>query len=351
MKKTNEDTGIVLGQRKEEDNKFDVALRPKRLNEFVGQNKLKQNIEVFIVSAVKRKMPLDHCLFYGPPGLGKTTLAYIIAQELGVQCRATSGPVLERVGDLAAILSNLGEGDVLFIDEIHRLNHLVEEALYPVMESFELDIIIGQGPSAKTIKLPIPKFTLIGATTRIGLLTKPMRERFGIIGHLEFYGVEDLEKIVVRSAKLLEVEINREAAMIIAERSRGTPRIANRLLKRVRDFAEVKTEGKITKDITCIALDALEVDSMGLDSLDRRVLKVIIENFAAGPVGIETVAVAISEEIDTVSDVCEPYLIQIGFLSRTQRGRIATPRALEHMGYLSSKVNKKNSKEQIKELF
>lgn len=351
MKKTDDTGRMVMPVKKEEDLKFDVALRPKKLEEFVGQDKLKSNLSVFVKSALKRKAPLDHSLFYGPPGLGKTTLALIIAAEMDVQLKGTSGPVLERVGDLAAILSNLNEGDVLFIDEIHRLNRLVEEALYPVMESFELDIIIGQGPSAKTIKLPIPKFTLIGSTTRIGLLTKPLRERFGIICHLEFYSPEELEHIVMRSSRLLGIEIVKESAKIIAECSRGTPRIANRLLKRVRDFAEVKSDGKITQDVTKYALDALEVDSIGLDSLDRRVLRTIIEKFSSGPVGIETVAVAISEEIDTVSDVCEPYLIQVGFLARTPRGRVVTPLALKHLGYTSKENPKKSENTKENELF
>ncbi|MDI6641373.1 MAG: Holliday junction branch migration DNA helicase RuvB [Elusimicrobiota bacterium] len=319
----------------EEEAKLEITLRPRTLYEFVGQEKLKKNLSVFIEAAKKRKEPLDHCLFYSPPGLGKTTLAHIISHELGVNLRSTTGPVLERVGDLAAILTSLQEGDVFFIDEIHRLNHIVEEALYPVMEEFKLDIIIGQGPSAKTIKLDIPKFTLVGATTRAGLLTSPLRERFGIAEHLNFYSVDELKKIVLRSAKILKIPIDTPSANEIALRSRGTPRIANRLLRRIRDFADVRTDGKITLEIVQEALSALEIDEKGLDSIDRRILTTIIDKFSGGPVGIETISVAVSEETDTITDVYEPYLIQAGFLARTPRGRVVTKNAYEHLGKIS----------------
>jgi holliday junction DNA helicase RuvB len=315
-----------------EEERVENTLRPKTLDEFTGQDKLKENLKVFIQSAKQRGEPLDHCLFYAPPGLGKTTLAHIIAKETGGNLRSTSGPVLERVGDLAAILTNLAPGDIFFIDEIHRLNHLVEESLYPAMEDYELDIIIGQGPSAKTIKLPVPRFTLVGATTRAGLLSSPLRERFGIVSHLEFYSSEELEHIIRRSSAILQVEADDEGVREIACRSRGTPRIANRLLRRVRDFAEVKGNGKITAGIAKSSLDALEVDKAGLDQMDRRILRAIIEKFSGGPVGIETLAVAVSEEIDTITDVYEPFLIQSGFMARTPRGRVATDNAYRHLG-------------------
>ncbi len=309
----------------------DAALRPQSLDEFVGQDKLKRNLKVFVEAAKKRKEALDHCLFSAPPGLGKTTLAHIIAKEMGVNLRQTSGPILERVGDLAAILTNLGEGDVFFIDEIHRLNRAVEEALYPAMEDFSLDIIIGQGPSAKTIKLPLPRFTLVGATTRAGLLTGPLRERFGIVSHLEFYENKELASIVERSSRILNVPIEKEAALEIARRSRGTPRIANRLLRRVRDFADVQGDGRIVPEITQTALNALEVDVCGLDAVDRKILTVMIEKFSGGPVGVDTIAVAVSEQRDTLEDVYEPYLIKAGFLMRTPRGRVVTPAAYTHL--------------------
>ncbi|MCL2389282.1 MAG: Holliday junction branch migration DNA helicase RuvB [Elusimicrobia bacterium] len=307
-------------------------LRPQSLDDFVGQNKLKENLKIYIEASKKRGEPLDHSLFYAPPGLGKTTLAHIIAKEMGANFRSTSGPVLERVGDLAAILTNLSEGDVFFIDEIHRLNHLVEEALYPVMEDFELDIIIGQGPSAKTIKLPVPRFTLVGATTRAGMLSTPLRDRFGIIEHLNFYNEAELTQIVKRSGAIIGVKIDGDSCAEIARRSRGTPRIVNRLLRRVRDFAEVKSEGIITKNLTQEALNALEVDAIGLDKRDRLMLITAIEKFGGGPVGVDTLAVAISEDADTITDVYEPYLIQIGFLSRTPRGRVVSELAYKHLG-------------------
>ncbi|MEA5000576.1 MAG: Holliday junction branch migration DNA helicase RuvB [Endomicrobiaceae bacterium] len=312
--------------------KLENSLRPQCLDDFVGQQKLKDNLKVFIEASKKRQEALDHCLFYAPPGLGKTTLAHIIAKEMGGNLRTTSGPVLERVGDLAAILTNLSEGDVFFIDEIHRMNHLVEESLYPVMEDFELDIIIGQGPSAKTIKLPVPRFTLVGATTRAGMLSGPLRDRFGIIEHLNFYDDNELFKIVKRSSGIIKVAIDDEGTFEIAKRSRGTPRIVNRLLRRVRDFAEIKTDGIINKQIAQEALCALGVDEKGLDKMDRLFLRTVIEKFGGGPVGIETIAVAISEDSETVSDVYEPFLIQSGFIARTPRGRIATELAYKHLG-------------------
>lgn len=315
----------------EEDSRIENSLRPKNLDDFIGQDKLKSNLKVFIEAAKNRHEALDHCLFYAPPGLGKTTLAHIIAKEMGGNLKITSGPVLERVGDLAAILTNLSDGDIFFIDEIHRMNHLVEESLYPVMEDFELDIIIGQGPSAKTIKLPVPHFTLIGATTRAGLLSSPLRDRFGIIEHLDFYNIEELMHIVNRSAAIMNIAIDNDANEEIARRSRGTPRIVNRLLKRVRDFAEVKG-GEITYSIAKEALEALEVDSAGLDKMDRLILTVLIKKFGGGPVGVDTISAAISEESDTITDVYEPYLIQSGFIARTPRGRVVTETGYKHIG-------------------
>ncbi|MDD5132439.1 MAG: Holliday junction branch migration DNA helicase RuvB [bacterium] len=323
-----------------EDLKLDVTLRPQKLAEFVGQDKLKENLQIFITAAKQRQEPLDHCLFYSPPGLGKTTLSHIIANEMGMGIRATSGPVLERVGDLAALLTDLKDGDVFFIDEIHRLNRLVEEALYPAMEEFKLDIVIGEGPSARSIKLDLPHFTLVGATTRAGLLTSPLRDRFGIVGHLNFYTLAELEKIVFRSAKILSIDIDPGGAAEMAKRSRGTPRIINRLLKRVRDFAQVKGQGIITADIANKALDMLSIDGAGLDEMDRRILETIISKFAGGPVGIETIAIAVNEEVDTITDVYEPFLIQAGFLSRTARGRLVTENAYKHLDIIPAKAGK-----------
>jgi Holliday junction DNA helicase RuvB len=327
----NEIKRIVEASKLTEEDKIENTLRPQSLNDFVGQDKLKNNLKVFIEATKKRHEALDHCLFYAPPGLGKTTLSHIIAKEMGGNLRITSGPVLERIGDLAAILTNLSEGDIFFIDEIHRMNHLVEESLYPVMEDFELDIIIGQGPSARTIKLPVPHFTLIGATTRAGLLSSPLRDRFCIIEHLDFYSTKELEHIVNRSAAVMNIAVDEDANKEIARRSRGTPRIVNRLLKRVRDFAEVRG-GKITHAIAKEALNALEVDSAGLDKIDRLILTILIEKFGGGPVGIDTIATAISEESDTITDVYEPYLIQSGFIARTPRGRVVTETGYKHVG-------------------
>jgi Holliday junction DNA helicase RuvB len=315
-----------------DDLNFEQSVRPRSFEEFVGQEKLKENLKVYIQAASQRDEPLDHVLFCGPPGLGKTTLAHIIAAEMQADIKVTSGPVLERPGDLAAILTNIGDKNILFIDEIHRLPRIAEEILYPAMEDYALDIIIGQGPSARSLKLHLPKFTLIGATTRTGLLTSPLRDRFGIISRLDFYRPEDLEKILLRSASILNTEIKEKAAIEIASRSRGTPRIANRLLRRTRDFAQVKGSGVIDPDITRNALSAMEVDKMGFDEMDRKLLLTIIEKYSGGPVGLETLASSIREEKDTIEDVYEPYLLQEGFLERTARGRIATRLAYEHFG-------------------
>lgn len=323
---------VITPQIAEDDLSFDPSLRPRSLNEYIGQEKVKENLRVFIEAARARGEALDHLLFCGPPGLGKTTLAYIISQELNVSIKTTSGPVIERPGDLAAILTNLQEKDVLFIDEIHRMNSTVEEILYPAMEDFQLDLIIGQGPSARSIKIDLPKFTLVGATTRAGLLTSPFRDRFGVISRLEFYKPEELCIIVTRSSRILNIDIEPEGAMEIARRSRGTPRIANRILRRVRDFAQVRAQGVITKGVADDALRMLEVDSQGFDGMDRKILLTIIEKYGGGPVGVETLSAAISEEKDTIEDVYEPYLIQEGFIDRTPRGRTATRLAYRHFG-------------------
>ncbi|MDQ6974064.1 MAG: Holliday junction branch migration DNA helicase RuvB, partial [Mariprofundaceae bacterium] len=310
---------------------WDAALRPKQLNEYIGQQKIRANLEIFIQAACKRQESLDHILLYGPPGLGKTTLANIIANEMGANFRSTSGPVIERAGDLAAMLTNLEEGDVLFIDEIHRLSPQVEEILYPAMEDFQLDILIGQGPAARSIKMDLPRFTLVGATTRAGLLTNPLRDRFGIIQRLEFYSHDELTQIVSRSSKLLKIPCTNDGSLEIACRSRGTPRIANRLLRRVRDFAEVKHDGLIDQQVADSSLAALEVDALGLDQMDRRLLLALIERYNGGPAGLDTLAASIAEERDTIEDVLEPFLMQQGLMARTPRGRIATALAYHHL--------------------
>ncbi len=323
---------IITTDITEEDQKNEGSLRPKLLTDYVGQEKAKGNLKIYIEAAKQRGDSLDHVLFYGPPGLGKTTLAGIIANEMGVHMKVTSGPAIEKPGEMAAILNNLQEGDILFVDEIHRLNRQVEEVLYPAMEDFAVDIMIGKGSSARSIRLDLPKFTLVGATTRAGLLTAPLRDRFGVIHHLEFYTVEELKTIILRSAVLLDVEIDEAGALELAKRSRGTPRLANRLLKRVRDFAQVKYEGKIDQKVAAFALDLLEVDTCGLDQVDRRLLLTLIEKFNGGPVGLDTLAAAIGEDSGTIEDVYEPYLIQNGFLNRTPRGRMATDLAYQHLG-------------------
>ncbi len=315
-----------------EEGAWEETLRPKRFSEYVGQKKTKESLEIMIEAAQVRKEPIDHVLLYGPPGLGKTTLANVIAQETGAQIRITSGPAIERAGDLASILTNLQEGDILFVDEIHRLNRTVEEILYPAMEDFNLDIIIGKGPAARSIRLDLPKFTIIGATTRIGSISSPLRDRFGLVNRLEFYDDDEIEKILMRSAKILGVSLDQKGASEIARRSRKTPRIANRLLKRVRDYAQVKAKGEIDSETASKALDILEIDHLGLDNTDRRLIHTMIEKFNGGPVGLSTIAAATSEEIETIEDVYEPYLIQIGFLERTPRGRKATIHAYKHLG-------------------
>lgn len=324
---------IVTRSPLEEDQQWEPTIRPKVWEEYVGQDKVKENLRVFIEAARARGEPLDHVLFHGPPGLGKTTLAYLIATELQVGVRATSGPVLERPGDVAAILTNLEDRDVLFVDEIHRMNRVVEEIFYPAMEDFQLDLVIGQGPHARTIKLDLPRFTLVGATTRAGLLTAPFRNRFGVIHRLDYYSDEEIHRIILRSARVLGVEISPEGAGELAGRSRGTPRVANRILRRVRDFAQVLGDGVITQELAHVALERLEVDERGLDDMDRRILQTLIGKFDGGPVGLETLAVAVGEEKDTIEDIYEPFLIQSGFLARTPRGRTATRLAFDHFGF------------------
>ena len=323
---------LVTASRIEDDAQYETGLRPRTLADYIGQDRLKENLHVAITAARQRDEALDHVLLYGPPGLGKTTLAHVIANELGVAIRSTAGPVIERPGDLAAILSNLQSRDVLFIDEVHRMAPAIEEILYPAMEDYELDIIIGEGPGARSVKIPLQRYTLIGATTRTGLLTSPLRARFGIVLRLDYYTDDNIREIVLRSARILAVPIDLEAASTIASRSRGTPRVANRLLRRVRDYAEVRADGRISTDVANRALELLQVDQHGFDDMDRRLLLTIIEKFAGGPVGVGSLAAALSEERDAIEDIYEPFLIQIGFLERTPRGRVATPRAYEFFG-------------------
>ncbi len=327
-----ENARIIGGGAVDDEQQIELSLRPQYLREYIGQKKVKDNLSIFVKAALARGESLDHVLLNGPPGLGKTTLAQIVSREMAAKIQVTSGPVIEKPGDLAAMLTNLEEGDVLFIDEIHRLHPAIEEILYPAMEDFELDLIIGQGPSARSVKLDLPRFTLIGATTRAGLITAPLRGRFGINFHLDFYPIEDLQIIVLRSADILKVEIDDAGAYAIARRSRGTPRIANRLLRRVRDFAEVEYEGKITVEVADDALNRMEVDRFGLDEVDRKMLTTIIEKFGGGPVGVSTISAAIQEEKDAIEEIYEPYLIQIGFINRTPRGRVVMPAAYHHLG-------------------
>ena len=323
---------IIQTEVQNEDVRVEKSLRPQTLDEYIGQEKAKQNLRIYIEAAKQRGDVLDHVLFYGPPGLGKTTLAGIIANEMGTHLKVTSGPAIEKPGEMAAILNNLQEGDILFVDEIHRLNRQVEEVLYPAMEDYAIDIMIGKGSSARSVRLELPRFTLVGATTRAGLLTAPLRDRFGVVQHMEFYTVQELTEIVLHSAAILNVEIDEKGAKELARRSRGTPRLSNRLLKRVRDFAMVQFDGKITEEVASLALDLLEVDQYGLDQTDRKILLTIIEKFSGGPVGLETLAAAIGEDSGTIEDVYEPYLIKNGFLNRTPRGRVATERAFHHLG-------------------
>lgn len=327
-----ENRRILTAGVREEDQELEPKLRPQRLDSYIGQDHIKENLQIFIAAAKQRHEPLDHVLLYGPPGLGKTTLSNIIANEMNVNIKTTSGPAIERPGDMAAVLNSLNEGDILFVDEIHRLNRTIEEILYPAMEDFVIDIMIGKGPSARAVRLDLPKFTLIGATTRIGLLTAPLRDRFGVVQRLEPYKIDSLKAILLRSADVLQVDLDDEGAEQIARRSRGTPRIANRLLRRVRDFAQIKYDGKITGEVARFALDLLDVDKMGLDYIDRKMLMAMIEKFSGKPVGLDTLAASINEESETIEDVYEPYLLQLGYIQRTPRGRIVTKHGYEHFG-------------------
>jgi Holliday junction DNA helicase RuvB len=335
---------VVTAGRADDDAQYEAGLRPRRLDEYIGQDRVRENLHVAIAAAKQRAEPLDHVLLHGPPGLGKTTLAYVIANELGVPIRATSGPAIEKPGDLVGIVTNLAHGDVLFIDEIHRMSPVVEEILYPALEDYEVDIVIGQGPSARTVKMRLERFTLVGATTRTGLLTSPLRSRFGIAHRLEFYTPADLEEIIRRSASILGVPIEDAAARELAQRARGTPRIANRLLRRVRDYAEVRAAGRITLDVALAGLKLLEVDEHGFDETDRTLLRTIIDKFGGGPVGLNTIAAAVSEEKDAIEDIYEPFLIQIGFLDRTPRGRVATPLAYAYFGLTAPEERRRDAR-------
>ncbi len=330
---------VINPEESSSDIKLDQTLRPQNLEEYIGQNKIKGNLQIFMQAAKNRKEPIEHVLLYGAPGLGKTTLAHVIANEMGVNCRVTSGPAIEKAGDLAAILTNMSEGDILFIDEIHRLSKVIEEILYPAMEDYALDIIIGKGPSARTLRIDLPKFTIIGATTKMSMLSAPLRDRFGSTYHLDFYNIQDIEKIINRSAGILNIQLENEACGHIANRSRRTPRVANRLLKRVRDYTEVKHDGNITPDISQRALDMLEIDNLGLDHIDRKILEIILDKFNGGPAGLNSVAAATGEEMATIEDVYEPYLLQLGFIERTPRGRIVTDLAKKHLGLNIDKQN------------
>lgn len=337
--KKDEQNRIVSSQENAEEVAFEKNLRPKTLKDYIGQNKVKENLEIFMQAAKKRGEPIEHVMLHGCPGLGKTTLAHIIANEMGGNIKVTTGPTIERTGDLAAILTNLENGDILFIDEMHRLNKVIEEVLYPAMEDFALDIIIGKGPSARTLRLDLPKFTLIGATTRMSLISAPLRDRFGTTFKLDFYQDQDIEEIIKRNAKILETEIDQAACSQIAKRARKTPRVANRLLKRVRDFAEVKADGKITEPVAKEALNMLEIDELGLDEVDRKILEALISKFSGGPVGLNTLAASTNEEMETLEDIYEPFLIQLGFLNRTPRGRMATKLAFTHLGFTPNVKN------------